>query len=145
MEKHICEFCGDSFDKSVQLKKHKLEYHSDEISVVPLSTNQITEEQKPPSTLNTAVPDTTSIKDEEDEFKEESDNDDDPDFEVGDEENAGKTRSSKKRGGDTNGFECVDCHKFLSSYKGLQVHRRRHTGKNLAQCYVSKRFFFIIC
>lgn len=38
-------------------------------------------------------------------------------------------------------FECNFCGKIVTTHMGLQIHMRKHTGKNLATCEVLVFFF----
>lgn len=38
-------------------------------------------------------------------------------------------------------YECKECNKILTTYSGLKVHLRRHTGSDLAKCKVREKVF----
>lgn len=62
----------------------------------------------------------------------------DEDFEV--KEKKPRGRPPKK---DNTLYKCKECDKILTTYTGLKVHLRRHTGADLARCKVGNYFFLL--
>ncbi|CAH1984917.1 unnamed protein product [Acanthoscelides obtectus] len=56
-------------------------------------------------------------------------------------EKKGKKGKRKKSDDDKALFECKECNKFMTTYLGLRVHMRRHTGSDLSMCKLCNKTF----
>jgi hypothetical protein len=122
---HLCAECGMSFMKLSNLLSHKKMHKSDSGEKSDDGEN---------GQQSTAA-DNNSDCDNEITLEINEDDDDDEDEEDAlDEYFKPKTKSSKK---DKGTYECKYCFKIMTTFVGLKIHMRRHTGSDLAKCKVS--------
>lgn len=124
---HICGECGRSFLKLSHLLSHKKVHKSDD-KVGDVENGQGGEQ-------STATNDNSDC-----DYVEELDGNDGEDGDdIINEYFKPKTKVSKKEKGR---FECKFCFKVMTTFVGLKIHMRRHTGADLAKCKVTN---FLLC
>jgi KRAB domain-containing zinc finger protein len=126
---HLCAECGMSFMKLSNLLSHKKMHKSDSGEKSDDGEN---------GQQSTAA-DNNSDCDNEITLEINEDDDDDEDEEDAlDEYFKPKTKSSKK---DKGTYECKYCFKIMTTFVGLKIHMRRHTGSDLAKCKLCEKSF----
>ena len=123
---HVCAECGRSFMKLSHLLSHKKTHKSDEKSDEGENGQQSASAEIQSDGDNEEV--TLEIHDEDDEDEDEEEDD------VLEEYFKPKARPTKK---DKVTYECKYCYKIMTTFVGLKIHMRRHTGSDLAKCKVS--------
>lgn len=110
----MCDLCGKTFNSTGSLTEHKVEEHN-------LENDSINDVSKENESVNESI--------------------NSPDFGSSISHTASGRRVKKSKPElEPAVYECRECKKVLSTLSGLQIHQRRHTGKDLAPCYVSSQF-----
>ncbi|KAJ8960781.1 hypothetical protein NQ318_020075 [Aromia moschata] len=159
---HPCEHCDRTFTRAAELFKHAREHDKDESPEKDIKQEKEDEEMKPelpPSGENIMVVVESNAVDgfndddnlDNDNFNDFpfSDNDDDhgdseDDFLV----HVKKEKKGKKKKGEEEGdkdkilYECKECSKMMTTYIGLKIHMRRHTGADLSFCDIQSHYCF---
>lgn len=153
--RHPCEHCDKTFEAAADLFKHSREH---DVSITKMETDEIKIEiekfEKDETDIKTEEMDTGEDNQQQNHVEAPTDaNEDDlddfavvNDFTFSDiDDNSGDefaNKDSKKenvinKAGEKALFECKQCPKVLTTYMGLKVHMRRHTGYDLVNCNVS--------
>lgn len=122
--KYTCQECGMGFTKAFHLAKHKKEHK-----------NHDEQEQEQETVHNTPDIDIDEKPVVKTEVEEQDEQGEQPLAETEPEPELPKLRP-KKEPDDKQLHPCKVCNKILTTPAGLSIHMRRHTGRNLSQCYV---------
>ncbi|XP_001809587.2 zinc finger protein ZFP2 [Tribolium castaneum] len=121
---HVCGECGMSFMKLSHLLSHKKTHKGDK------SDEGESGQQSTAADNNSDCDNDITL-----EINEDEDDDDDDALE---EYFKPKTKTSKK---DKGTYECKFCFKIMTTFVGLKIHMRRHTGSDLAKCKLCDKSF----
>ncbi|CAG9865144.1 unnamed protein product [Phyllotreta striolata] len=158
--KHPCESCDKTFESASELYRHSGD-HSDlvddedivkEHDIKGEPDREIKREADEPMLVGHQMVDKTDEANEQggsdldDVFNDfpMSNDDSDEDFSMSlDEED--KKRSSKRRERaeekDKALYQCKECTKVMTTYIGLKIHMRKHTGADLSTCHLCNKSF----
>lgn len=146
---HRCIDCGMGFTRAYHLAKHKKEYRGscgDSAKPFPnvnegdeLSQNHMKRESvdvdEHDFSLDVRIDRTNDTDDNNENYIDTSELENN----VLHREDGVKTRNVTKRDGRS--FQCKYCFKVLTTFPGLRIHMRRHTGANLYCCRVCNKTF----
>lgn len=114
---HVCTECGMSFLKLSHLLSHKKTHKGADEGEGQQSTS---------AENNSDCDNEITLEINEDDDEQEDD--------MLEEYFKPKTKTVKK---DKGRYECKYCFKVMTTFVGLKIHMRRHTGSDLAKCKVS--------
>ncbi|KAG5885376.1 hypothetical protein JTB14_023763 [Gonioctena quinquepunctata] len=161
--KHPCEGCDKVFEAAAELYRHSKEHEDvpEDKEKEPSKEPPIkieTEEIKTEDLIDAEIPDSidksTPSENQQtdrlflDDFPisdgdDRADSDDDFVFEEPSEKDKKSPKKKKSRTEETNKamFECKECSKVMTTYIGLKIHMRRHTGADLSTCTLCNKSF----
>ncbi|XP_049822361.1 zinc finger protein 470-like isoform X3 [Aethina tumida] len=163
-QEHGCEDCDEKFSSASELVEHAKTHEEDnelklEVTVGELAQNKNVEIELSDSWKDEFKDEKTEknkdIKEDiENEFNNDDTNNDDSFFDTNDHSELSdnetdnvddlfnvKSKKDKTDVKDKAVYECKECSKFMTTYVGLKIHMRRHTGDDLQTCKLCDKSF----